>query len=77
MYTTIDRAERPKYSNHDLIMLSGKNIRTHRPYNKLEDKLHIAFENRQVISEPAIRLYLAVKWKIDIVFHVSLVQPCI
>jgi hypothetical protein len=76
-YADRDRAEPPKYSKGDLVMLSGKNIRTRRPCKKLDHKLHGPFEITEVISETAMRLNLPVKWKIHKVFHVSLLEPFI
>jgi hypothetical protein len=72
-----DRTELPKYSKGDLVMLSGKNIRTRRPCKKLDHKLHGPFEITEVISETAICLNLPVKWKIHKVFHVLLLEPVI
>jgi hypothetical protein len=76
-YADRDRAEPPKYSKGDLVMRSGKNIRTRRPCKKLDHKLHGPFEITEVISETAMRLNLPVKWKIHKVFHISLLEPVI
>jgi hypothetical protein len=58
-------------------MLSGKNMRTHRPYKKLDHKLNGPFEIPEVIFVPAMHLNLPMKWKIHEVFHVSLLEPFI
>jgi hypothetical protein len=76
-YADRDRAEPPKYSKGDLVMLSGKYIPTRRPCKKLDHKLHGLFEITEVILETAMRLNLPVKWKIHKVFHVSLLEPFI
>jgi hypothetical protein len=73
-YVDRRRAETQKYSKGELVMLSGKNIRTHRPYKKLVHKLHGHCKIREVISEIAIRLNLPVIWKIYKVFHVLLLE---
>jgi hypothetical protein len=76
-YADRDRAEPPKYSKGDLVMISGKNIRNRRPCKKLDHKLHGPFEITEVISETVMHLNLQVKWKIHKVFHVSLLEPFI
>jgi hypothetical protein len=70
-----DRAEAPKYSTGDLVMLSSKNIQTRRPCKKLDHELHGPFEITEVLSSTALRLNLPAKWKIYKVFHISLVEP--
>jgi hypothetical protein len=72
-----DGAEQPKYLKGELVMLSRKNIRTCRPCKKLDHKLYAPFEITGVITEIAMRLNLAMKWKIHKVFHVSLLEPFI
>jgi hypothetical protein len=63
-YADRDRAEPPKYSKGDLVMLSGNHIQTGRPCKKLDHKLQGTFEITEVISETAMRLNLLVKLKI-------------
>jgi hypothetical protein len=74
-YADKDGAEAPKYSIGDLVILSGKFIRTCRPCKKLDHKLHGPFEIAEVLSGTAVRLNLPAKWKIHKVFHVSLLKP--
>jgi transposase InsO family protein len=76
-YMDSDRAEPPNYSKGELVMLSGKNIRTRRHSKKLAHKLHGPFEIIEVVSETAMRLNFTVKWKIHKVFHDSLLEPFI
>jgi hypothetical protein len=76
-YMDRDRAELPKYSKGDLVMLSGKNIQSRRPCKKLDHKLTGPFAIREVISETVMRLNLPVKWNIHNVFHNSLLEPFI
>jgi hypothetical protein len=73
-YANKDRAEAPKYSTGDLVMLRAKNTRTCRPSKQLDDKLHGPFEIAEVLSGKAERLNLPAKWKIHKVFHVSLLE---
>jgi hypothetical protein len=56
-----NRAELPKYSKADLVMLSGKNIQTCRPCKKLDHKLHAQLKIKETIWETAMRLNLSVK----------------
>jgi len=60
----------------DLVMLNGRNIKTHRPSKKLDHKNHGPFQIEKIISPLAARLTLPRKWKIHNVFHVSLLEPC-
>jgi hypothetical protein len=61
-YADKDRAEAPKYSTGDLVMLSSKSIRTRHPCKKLDHTLHSPFEITEVLSGMAVRLNLPAKW---------------
>jgi len=56
-------------------MLNGRNIKTRRPSKKQDLKNHGPFQIEKIISPLAIRLTLPRKWKLDIIFHVSLPEP--
>jgi len=73
-YTDPARKEPPAYQVGDLVMLSGRNIKTHRPSKKLDHKNHGPFQIDKVISPLAVCLTLPQKWKIHNVFHVSLLE---
>ena len=74
-YTDPERKKPPAYQVGDLVMLSGRNIRTRRPTKKLDHKNYGPFQIEKVISPLAVRLTLPRKWKIHNVFHVSLLEP--
>jgi len=74
-YTDPDRKEPPAYQVGDLVMLSGRNIKTRRPSKKLDHKNHGPFQVEKIVSLLAVRLTQPRKWKIHNVFHVSLLEP--
>jgi len=74
-YTDPSRKPPPAYQVKDLVMLSGRNIRTRRPSKKMDHKSHGPFQIEKIISPLAVRLTLPRKWKIHNVFHVSLLEP--
>jgi len=74
-YTNPTRKELPVYQIGDLVMLSGRNIKTRHPTEKLDHKNHGPFQIEKIISPLAVRLMLPRKWKIHNVFHVSLLEP--
>jgi hypothetical protein len=76
-YVDKDGLQPPEYSEGNLVILSGTNIRTLRPCQKLDYKLHGPFTITDVVSETAMCLNLTVKWKIYNVFQVSLLEPFI
>jgi hypothetical protein len=57
-YADKTRAELPRNNQGDLVMFSGKNIKTRRPSRKLDHKLYGPFEILELISLTAIRLRL-------------------
>jgi len=67
--------EPPACQVGDLVILSGRNIKTRCPTKKLDHKNHGPFQIEKIISLLAIRLTLPGKWKIHNVFHVSLLEP--
>jgi len=74
-YADRKRQDAPPYKVGDLVMLSGRNIKTRRPSRKFDHKNHGPFQVEKVISPLAVRLTLPRKWKIHDVFHVSLLEP--
>jgi len=74
-YTDPSRKPPPAYQVGDLVMLSGRNIRTRRPSKKLDHKNHGPFQIEKIVSLLAVRLTLPRKWKIHNVFQVSLLEP--
>jgi len=75
-YTDPTRKEPPAFQIGDLVMLSGRNIKTCSPSKKLDHKNHGPFQIEKIVSTLAVRLTLPRKWKIHNVFHVSLLEPC-
>ena len=74
-YTDPERKTPPVYQVGDLVILSGRNIKTRRPTRKLDHKNHGPFQIEKIISPLAVRLTLSRKWKIHNTFHVSLLEP--
>jgi len=74
-YTDPDRKEPLAYQVGDLVMLSGRNIKTRRPSRKLDHKNHGPFQIEKIVSPLAVRLTLPRNWKIHNVVHVSLLEP--
>jgi len=74
-YTDPNRKRPPAYQVGDLVMLSGRNIKTRRPSKKLDHKNHGPFQIEKIVSPLAVRITLPCKWKIHNVFHVSLLEP--
>jgi len=74
-YTDPEQKAPPAYQVGDLVMLSGRHIKTRRPTKKLDHKNHGPFQIENIVSPLAIRLTLPRKWKIHNVFHVSLLEP--
>jgi len=56
-------------------MRNGHNIKTRRPFRKLDHKNHGPFQVEKIVSPLAVRLTLPRKWKIHNVFNVSLLEP--
>jgi hypothetical protein len=74
-YADPNRKEPPAHEIGDLVMLNGRNIQTCHPSRKLDHKNHRPFQIKKIICPLAVKLTLPRKWKIHVVFHVSLVQP--
>jgi len=74
-YTDASRKPPPAYQVGDLVMLSGRNIKTRRPSKKLDHKNHGPFQIEKIVSPLAVHLTLSRKWKIHNVFHISLLEP--
>jgi len=74
-YMNTKRKEPTAYQVGDMVMLSGRNIKMHRPLKKLDHKNHGPFQIKKIVSPLVVRLTLSCKWKIHNVFHVSLLEP--
>jgi len=74
-YTNPNRERPPEYQVGDLVMLSGRNIKTRRPSRKLDHKNHGPFQIEKIVSPLVVHITLPRKWKIHNVFHVSLLEP--
>jgi len=74
-YVDPQRKPPPAYQVGDLVMLSGRNIKTRRPSRKMDHKNHGPFQIEKIISPLAVRLTLPRKWKVHNVFHVALLEP--
>jgi len=74
-YTDPMRKQPPAFEVGDLVMLSGRNIKTRRPSKKLDHKNHGPFQIEKIMSLLTVRLTLPRKWKIHNIFHVSLLEP--
>ena len=74
-YADPARKKPPAYQVGDLVMLSGRNIKTRRPTKKLDHKNHGPFQVEKIVSSLAVRLTLPRNWRIHNVFHVSLLEP--
>jgi len=75
-YTDPERKKPPAYQVGDLVILSGRNIKTRHPSKKLDHKNHGPFQIEKIVSPLTVHLTLPRKWKIHNVFHVSLLEPC-
>jgi len=56
-------------------MLNAKNIRTKRPSKNLAPKFYGHFKILEQRGELAYKLEISDQWKIQAIFHVSLVEP--
>jgi len=74
-YGEPNRKTPPAYQVGDLVMLSGRNIKTRRPSGKMDHKNHGPFQVEKIITPLAVWLTLPRKWKIHNLFHVSLLEP--
>jgi len=74
-YVDPQRKPPPAYQVGDLVMLSGRNIKTRRPSRKMDHKNHGPFQIEKIISPLAVRLTLPRQWKVHNVFHVALLEP--
>jgi len=53
-YTDPQRTEPPKYQIGDLVMLNGRNIKTHRPSRKMDHNNHGPFQVEKIVSPLAV-----------------------
>ena len=72
------RKEAPPDSVEDLVMLNGKNIRTRRAAKELDAKLFGPFKVVRLVGQggQSVELELPQRWRVDNVFHTSLIEPC-
>ena len=71
-----DRKMKPRrYAVGDMVMLSGKNIRTNRPSKKLDNKFYGPFKVLAVVGTQAYLLNLPDSMQLHPIFHVSLLEP--
>jgi hypothetical protein len=63
------RGEDPGYKPGDEVYLSGKNLTTHRPMKKLDDKRHSPFKVVCKVGSPSYKLKLPNTWKVHPVFN--------
>jgi hypothetical protein len=63
-YADPHRKDNATYQVGDLLMLSGKNIQTRRPSQKLDHKNYGPFQVEKIVSPLAVKLTLPRKWKI-------------
>ena len=66
---------KPDINIGDLVMLNAKNIRSKRPTKKLTSQLYCPFKVLEKRGNRAYKLDIPPHWKIDPVFHVSLLEP--
>jgi len=67
--------QQPDSKIGDVVMLNAKNIRTKRPSKKLAPKLYGPLKILEQRGELAYKLELSERWKIQLVFHLSLLEP--
>jgi len=66
----------PQCKVGDWVMVNAKNIKTKRPFKKLDYKLRGKFEIEKLCGTNAYRLkLLPLSGKIHLVFHVNLLEP--
>jgi len=66
--------QKPDIKGGDLVMLNAKNIRTKQPSKKLAPKLYGPFKILEQRGELAYKIEILDRWKIHLVFHVSLLE---
>ena len=74
-YFNKGKRDPPPFKEGDLVMLSGKNLKTRRPSKKLDSKMYGPFEIEKIILPLAERLTLPRTWHIHNVFHTKLLEP--
>jgi len=65
----------PDIETGDLLMLNAKNIKRKRPTGKFTPRLHCPFKVLERKGNRAFKLDIPARWKIQPVFHVSLLEP--
>src|ERR1700709_1980089 len=74
-YDDQNARKQPDIKTGDQVMLNGKNMRSKRPSKKLSPKLYCPFKVLQKRGVRAYKLLIPDRWKIHLVFHVSLLEP--
>jgi hypothetical protein len=69
------RGEDPGYEPGDEVYLSGKNLTTHRPMKKLDDKRHGPFKVVRKVGSLSYELKLPDTWKVHPVFNTVFLKP--
>ena len=69
------RGEDPGYNPGDEVYLSGKNLVTHRPMKKLDDKRHGPFKVVRKVGALSYELKLPDTWKVHPVFNTVFLRP--
>jgi len=67
--------KQPSIEVGDLVMLNAKNRHTKRRKKKLSPKLYGPFKVVERKGSRAYKLEISPRWKINHVFHVSLLEP--
>jgi hypothetical protein len=71
------RGEDPGYKPGDEVYLSGKNLTTHRPMKKLDDKRHGPFKVVRKVGALSYELNLPATWKVHPIFNTVFLKPWI
>jgi hypothetical protein len=69
------QGEDPSYEPGDEVYLSGKNLTTHRPMKKLDDKRHGPFKVVRKVGSLSYELKLPDTWKVHPVFNTVFLKP--
>ena len=67
--------KQPNFKVGDLVILNTKNIRTKRPSPKLAPRFFSPSKTLEPRENLAYKLQISDRWKIHLVFHVSLLEP--
>jgi len=65
----------PNYKEGDLVMLNAKNIGTNGSSKNLSPQLYGPFKFIEAKGPHAFKLEISPTWRIDQIFHISLLEP--